>query len=151
MQKVTNSSVWKRLWFTKRGWASGLGYDRLRDFQESYTEYAQSVCVSHSSFVNNMQNSYSQAGNCLKKRASDNFSSDLSHQTAEPYLTPSTWNNVDMLKKPFPNTLDSSSQPSTSKSKITDPFWTSNNNAMIAFFVVLGVFFFALGLWVRIQ
>lgn len=145
MEKLTNRViVW--LWADKRGLTFAAD---SHVNQERYTKNVESVSFSHSLLINIMRkNCAGQGGNCLRKRASDNFSSDSSHQSAEPYLTPSTWHTVDMLKNPVPNTSGSLSQSLTSKRTISDSFWTTNNNAMIAFFAVLGVFILALGLWV---
>lgn len=145
MEKLTNRViVW--LWADKRGLTFA---DDSHVNQEHYTKNVESVSFSHSLLTNIMRkNCAGQGGNCLRKRASDNFSSDSSHQSAEPYLTPSTWHTVDMLKNAVQNTSGSLSQSLTSKRTISDSFWTTNNNAMIAFFAVLGVFILAIGLWV---
>ncbi|KAG2176282.1 hypothetical protein INT43_005516 [Umbelopsis isabellina] len=86
----------------------------------------------------------------LQKRASNNYRRDQT-LPAEPYLTPRSWTNIDNTSDSL--TLDaklpsSSSSSSSHTGTISDSFWTANNNAMIAFFVVLGIFVFALGLWV---
>lgn len=86
----------------------------------------------------------------LQKRASNNYRRDQT-LPVEPYLTPRSWTTIDNTSDSFTvdAKLPSSSSSSSHTGTISDSFWTANNNAMIAFFVVLGIFVFALGLWVQ--
>jgi hypothetical protein len=142
LSKITNSfSIWIRFWVPIRGFSPAVGHDGLDILanQESYTKNDQSVLYSHTSTTNSIEVQcvyQHKAG--LNKRAS----------AAEPSLTPSSGNTIETLKKPTPPNYTSQPSP-PSNTTIPDTFWTSNNNAMIAFFAVLGVLLLAISLWVR--
>lgn len=144
LSKITNSvSVWLKLWVPIRGFSPAVGHDGLQILanQESYTKNDQPVLYSHPALTNSVEVQCIYDHDIgLQKRA----------PTAEPSLAPSSGNSIESLKKPIPPNSSSHLSP-TSNTTIPDTFWTSNNNAMIAFFAVLGVFLVAIGLWVCIH
>ena len=144
LSKITNSvSIWLKFWVPIRGFSPAVGHDGLQILanQESYTKNDQPVLYSHPTMTNSVEvQCIYQHDIGLQKRAS----------AAEPSLTPSAGNSIESLKKPIPPNYTSQLSP-PSNTTIPDTFWTSNNNAMIAFFAVLGVFLVAISLWVRIH
>ncbi|CAO3674949.1 unnamed protein product [Umbelopsis ramanniana] len=141
LSKITNSvSIWLKFWVPIRGFSPAVGHDGppILANQESYTKNDQPVLYSHPTMTNSVEvQCIYQHDIGLQKRAS----------AAEPSLTPSAGNSIELLKKPIPPNYTSQLSP-PSNTTIPDTFWTSNNNAMIAFFAVLGVFLVAIGLWV---